>query len=205
MESITNSTPRKPIAEASVSNKRRPTLVQVLGVGLVVVVSVALLFVGLFSQQKDRNADLRAQLEEGSSLNTSLAEELADAKRQRDDARSRAASLESRAKTVDARAAALDQREKDVAAREEAVTATEQRVAATSIGNGIWTVGVDVEPGTYRVAKALSGYCYWGIYRSGSNGDDIIENDGPEGGFPTVTLSEGQDFVNNGCGTFVKQ
>ena len=92
-----------------------------------------------------------------------------------------------------------------MADREKAVTAVEDRIAATSIGEGIWTVGVDVKPGTYRTKEALSGYCYWAIYRSGTNGDDIVENDGPEGGFPTVTLSAGQDFENSGCGTFVKQ
>ena len=106
---------------------------------------------------------------------------------------------------VERRAGELDQREADVAAREKAVTAVEDRIAATSIGDGIWTVGVDVEPGTYRTKEPLSGYCYWAILRTGSNGSDIIENDGPEGGFPTVTLSAGQDFENGGCGTFVKQ
>ncbi|WP_147251474.1 hypothetical protein [Blastococcus sp. TBT05-19] len=103
------------------------------------------------------------------------------------------------------RRAELDERAAEVAAREQAVTAVEQQIAANSITNGIWTVGVDVEPGTYRVSQPLTGYCYWAIYRTGSNGDDIIENDGPEGGFPTVTLSAGQDFENSGCGTFVKQ
>jgi hypothetical protein len=103
------------------------------------------------------------------------------------------------------REAALKQREADVAAREAAVNATEQQIVANSITEGIWTVGVDIEPGTYRTAEALTGYCYWAIYRSGTNGDDIIENDGPEGGYPTVTLSVGQDFENSGCGTFVKQ
>jgi hypothetical protein len=106
---------------------------------------------------------------------------------------------------ADMRSAELDQREADVAAREAAVTAVEAQVAANSIGEGIWTVGVDIEPGTYRTAEALTGYCYWATLRSGTNGDDIIQNDGPEGGYPTVTLSEGQDFENSGCGTFVKQ
>jgi hypothetical protein len=103
------------------------------------------------------------------------------------------------------RQAELDQREQALAARETAVTAVEQQVAADSIESGIWTVGIDVEPGTYRVSEALSGYCYWAIYRTGTSGGDIIDNDGPTGGFPTVTLSAGQDFENSGCGTFVKQ
>jgi hypothetical protein len=107
--------------------------------------------------------------------------------------------------TLLAKAAELDEREADVAAREKAADELFNRVAETSIEHGVWTVGVDVEPGTYRTAEALTGYCYWAIYRSGTNGDDIIQNDGPEGGYPTVTLSEGQDFENSGCGTFIKQ
>jgi hypothetical protein len=103
------------------------------------------------------------------------------------------------------RRAELDQREQAVAAREQAVTVVEQQVAANSIGEGTWTVGVDIEPGTYRTAEAVTQQCYWGIYRSGSNGSDIIDNDIVNGGFPTVQLSEGQDFENNRCGTFVKQ
>ncbi|SNR98563.1 hypothetical protein [Blastococcus mobilis] len=106
---------------------------------------------------------------------------------------------------VDKRAADLDQQARDVKAREDAVAAIEQRIVQTSIGEGIWTVGVDVEPGTYRTAEPLTGYCYWAILKSGTNGGDIIENDGPEGGVPTVTLSPGQDFENSGCGTFVRQ
>jgi hypothetical protein len=97
-----------------------------------------------------------------------------------------------------AKAAELDQ-------REQAVAAVEQRIVATSIAEGTWTVGVDVEPGTYRTARPVGSDCYWGIYRSGSNGSDIIDNGIPGGGHPMVTLSEGQDFVNNRCGTFVKQ
>jgi hypothetical protein len=102
-------------------------------------------------------------------------------------------------------AAGLEQRDAEVTAREQAVAAVEQRIASTSIGQGTWTVGRDIEPGTYRTAQAVSDDCYWGIYRSGSNGDDIIENDIVSGGFPTVTLSVGQDFENNGCGTFIKE
>ena len=99
----------------------------------------------------------------------------------------------------------LAQQAADLAAREAAVTAVEEQAARNSIENGIWTVGVDIEPGTYRASEPIVGDCYWAIYTSGTNGDDIIENDIPTGGFPTVRLSAGQDFENNGCGTFVKQ
>jgi len=77
-------------------------------------------------------------------------------------------------------------------------------VAASQIDNGTWTVGVDIEPGSYRTAEAVTSSCYWAIYRSGSNGGDIIENDIVEGGFPSVTLKVGQDFRNS-CGVWNRQ
>jgi len=103
------------------------------------------------------------------------------------------------------RQAELDTREAAVAAREAAVTGAEQQAAANQVGNGIWTVGVDIEPGTYRTTEAVTQMCYWGIYRTGSNGDDIIENDIVQGGFPSVTLSAGQDFKSSDCGTWARQ
>jgi Ni/Co efflux regulator RcnB len=118
----------------------------------------------------------------------------------------RAAADKRRVETAAAqRDSELDQRERNVAAREQAASAVEQQIAANSIGQGTWTVGRDIEPGTYRTREAVVGDCYWAILASGTNGGDIIENDIPSGGFPTVTLSAGQDFENNGCGTFVKQ
>ena len=44
--------------------------------------------------------------------------------------------------------------------------------------------------------------CYWSITRTGSNGDNIIANDIVAGGLPQVTLSRGQDFTTQGCGTW---
>jgi hypothetical protein len=115
------------------------------------------------------------------------------------------AAAASAAQAAASQKAALDQREAAVAARESAVSAVEQQVAARSVGEGIWTVGVDIEPGTYRTSEPVGSDCYWSITRSGTNGDDIIQNDIPGGGIPTVTLKEGQDFTNRRCGTFVKQ
>jgi len=97
-----------------------------------------------------------------------------------------------------------DAREQAVAAREQAVSAVEAQMAARSVTEGTWTVGVDIEPGTYRTEQAVGSDCYWAILRTGSNGD-IVDNDIPGGGVPSVTLSVGQDFVNRRCGTFVKQ
>jgi hypothetical protein len=101
--------------------------------------------------------------------------------------------------------AAVKTAEAAVKAREEAVTGAEKAKAASTIGDGTWTVGTDIEPGTYRAAAAVGSTCYWGIYRSGSNGGDIIENDIPGGGRPVVTLSVGQDFNSTRCGKWEKQ
>lgn len=101
--------------------------------------------------------------------------------------------------------AAVKTAEAAVKVREEAVTGAEKTKAANTIGDGTWTVGTDIEPGTYRAVEAVGSSCYWGIYRSGSNGGDIIENDIPGGGRPVVALSAGQDFNSTRCGKWEKQ
>ena len=119
-------------------------------------------------------------------------------------AAAKASALETRSNDLDAQSAELDARQVALEAREAAVTTTEQQIAATQIANGTWTVGTDIEPGSYRTAEAVTSMCYWAILRSGTNGADIVENDLPKGGFPTVTLSAGQDFENS-CGVWNKQ
>lgn len=101
--------------------------------------------------------------------------------------------------------AAVKAAEAAVKVREEAVTGAEKTKAANTVGDGTWTVGTDIDPGTYRAAAAVGSTCYWGIYRSGSNGDDIIQNDIPGGGRPVVNLSAGQDFNSTRCGKWEKQ
>jgi hypothetical protein len=152
--------------------------------------------------QSDEYRGLRVQVDslQGES------QELEDRARRADGrATSAEASASSAVAAADSRQAALDQREQDIAGREQAVAAVEQRIAASSIEEGTWTVGRDVEPGTYTTSQAVTGDCYWAITRSGTNGSDIVQNDIVKGGFPTVTLGAGQDFTNNRCGTFVKQ
>lgn len=82
--------------------------------------------------------------------------------------------------------------------------AASPKPVAPTIEDGIWTVGDDIPAGTYKVRDALTGMCYWGIYKSGTNQSDIVDNDIVSGGKPTVTLKKGQDFKSSGCGTWVK-
>ncbi len=103
------------------------------------------------------------------------------------------------------REAELDERSTELDAREAALQKEEQEVAANTIGEGVWTVGVDIEPGTYR-ATDVSSMCYWEIRQTGVTGfEGVINNGLPGGGNPSVTLSEGQDFQTNRCGEWTKQ
>ena len=101
--------------------------------------------------------------------------------------------------------AAVKTAEAAVKAREEAVTGAEKTKAANTIGDGTWTVGTDIEPGTYRASSDVGSSCYWGIYATGSNGSNILDNDIPGGGRPSVALSAGQDFKSSRCGKWEKQ
>ncbi|WP_157802485.1 hypothetical protein [Sediminihabitans luteus] len=113
--------------------------------------------------------------------------------------------LDADASSVEALRLELESRASELDEREKTVTTTEERIAASTITEGTWTVGTDIAPGTYRTTAAVGGECYWSIERSGSNGSDIVENDIVTGGFPTVVLSEGQDFTTNRCGSWAKQ
>lgn len=122
------------------------------------------------------------------------------------------ADIEDRETAIEERAADLEKAESElkeaeaaVKKREKAVTGAEKEKAANTIHEGTWTVGTDIAAGTYRTTDAVDSDCYWGIYTSGTNGDDIIANDIPGGGRPTVTLSKGQDFNTTRCGTWQKQ
>ena len=104
------------------------------------------------------------------------------------------------------REAAVKSAQSALATREAAVAGAEKAAKASTITEGTWTVGVDVKAGKYRPTAAVTAdmSCYWGIYKSGTNGDDIIANDNVTGGFPTVTLRAGQDFTTSSCGDWRK-
>lgn len=91
------------------------------------------------------------------------------------------------------------------AAAADAGPAPAPAAATGTIEEGDWTVGADIAPGTYRTEAPVEAGCYWAIYKAGTNQQDIINNGNPTGGYPTVVLKKGQEFTNQGCGTFVKQ
>ncbi|QHO70122.1 hypothetical protein BHD05_11195 [Marisediminicola antarctica] len=96
------------------------------------------------------------------------------------------------------------ERELAVTGREEAITAKETRIQATTLKDGTYyTVGVSMEAGTYQTTST-SGRCYWKITKSGTNYDDIVENDLGGIGVLTVSVSGGQDFQSSSCGDWAK-
>jgi hypothetical protein len=74
--------------------------------------------------------------------------------------------------------------------------------ARSSFGDGIWLVGEEIQPGTYR--SPAGGSCYWARLSGFGGFDDIIIN----GGFTrnqTVTISASdKGFESSNCGTWVK-
>jgi hypothetical protein len=66
-------------------------------------------------------------------------------------------------------------------------------------------VGRDFPAGVYRVTTNVAGMdCYW-MKASDSEGNNIIDNDLPQGGRPQVTLKKGQWFTSERCGTWHRQ
>lgn len=112
--------------------------------------------------------------------------------------------LAKRASELNDREAALDERKTELDERAAEIRQQEETIAANTVTDGVWVVGTDIKPGTYR-ARNVPSDCYWAITRSGSNGDDIINNGIPGGGNPTVTLSKGQDFTTQRCGEWRRQ
>ena len=79
---------------------------------------------------------------------------------------------------------------------------------AGSISDGVWIVGSDVQPGTYRSSGAeTGGYCMWSRHSSTAGGpfDAIIASDGSKAGQVLVTIQPGDKlFRTHGCAPFTK-
>ena len=136
------------------------------------------------------------------AANDALSGDLATVTGQKDAAESRVTTLEREVETYGDRETEL---QADVAAREKAVTNVEKKIEASQVTDGTWSVGSDVQPGIYRTTDAVDSDCYWKITAGGTNGSDIIESDIPGGGYPVVTVQDGEVFTSARCGTWAKQ
>lgn len=75
----------------------------------------------------------------------------------------------------------------------------------TKITDGIWIVGVDVQPGTYRTQNP-GGDCYWERMRDFAQGlNSIIANGLPSGVSAIVEIrSSDAGYTSQRCGTWTK-
>ena len=83
----------------------------------------------------------------------------------------------------------------------ETLTGQVEQARRNSVSSGVWQIGKDIEAGTYRATSPVGDYCYWEI----TAGDSIVQNDIPGGGYPEVTVSDGQQLKIYSCGTFARQ
>ncbi|MEV7605126.1 hypothetical protein AB0N65_06775 [Paenarthrobacter sp. NPDC089322] len=172
---------------------------------LLVVLLGGTTFLGYTLPDPKASDEYKSLQAENARMSGDLGKAKADLKTHEDGIKVRETKLTTDGLALQKREDAVKSAEAAVKKREDAVTVTEKQKAANTVREGTWTVGVDIEPGTYRADAEVSSRCYWGIYRSGSNGSDIIDNDIVSGGRPSVTLSAGQDFTTTRCGTWSKQ
>lgn len=115
------------------------------------------------------------------------------------------AELEARAAQLDERQAQLDERQAQLDQRESALAAQKADVEAGKIpGSGIYLVGSDIQPGTYR--SSTQGSCYWARL-SGTSGEfgDIIANDNVTGQAIVTIQPSDVAFESNDCGEWQLQ
>ena len=119
--------------------------------------------------------------------------------------------LEQRSSELDERSSDLDERDDELQTlaseldeRDEALTTTEQEIEENTIpGSGIYLVGEDIKPGTYRSDGSR---CYWARL-SGTSGEfeHIIANDNVEGtAYVTIAASD-VAFETSRCGEWKLQ
>lgn len=112
--------------------------------------------------------------------------------------------LDEREAELDERADELQERADELDERDDALTETEDEIAENTIpGSGIYLVGEDIQPGTYRSEGST---CYWARL-SGTSGEfnDIIANDNVEGTAYVSIAASDVAFETSRCGEWTLQ
>jgi hypothetical protein len=149
------------------------------------------------------NEDLSAEISELQDEVAMLEDEVIPS----DELREREAALDRRDQSLDERTTDLNQRARQLDSREAALDeraaaiSTQERAIEESTfgGDGIYVVGSDIAPGTYR--SNGGGSCYWARLRNLGGGLDSIIANHIGGGPQTVTISPTDaGFETSGCG-----
>lgn len=125
---------------------------------------------------------------------------------EKDEADRKAAADKAAADKAAADKAAADQAAAEKAAADQAAAAAAAEAQKDTIpGSGIFEIGNDKNPGTYKTSGPAGRSCYYAVLSSpnGSGVDNIIDNnivDGPA----IVTLQAGQYFESNGCSDWTR-
>ena len=127
----------------------------------------------------------------------SLESDLTNAEGELSTAEGRLARVSGKSDRAAAKQAKLAQREEKLDRRAAQLNETEEVAERSEIEDGIWEVGTDIEPGTYR-AEGGSG-CYWALLGSADTAD--IVNNGGFGPNQTVTI-DSPWFETSDCGTW---
>lgn len=99
------------------------------------------------------------------------------------------------------RKAEQDQVDARLKERETAVSAAEVAKKANVIeGDGVYQVGVDIQPGTWKTSGSGQS-CYW---QTTSKGGDILDNDNVSGPTIVVIPASAFSFKTARCGTWTK-
>ncbi|MGP5607146.1 MULTISPECIES: coiled-coil domain-containing protein [Micrococcaceae] len=206
MEQVTEHPEATPHSKAP-----RPSRKWIAGVGAAVVLLAAGAWAGsavtdptTSEQYASLKSELTTTAAERDSVQAQLDETTSDYETLSGEIDDRELAADEKEAALDQRSEELDEQQSAVTKREKAVGTAEKEKAANTVTGGTWTVGLDIAAGTYRADEPVDSDCYWAIMRTGSNGD-LIENDIPGGGRPSVTLSKGQDFNTSRCGSWTKQ
>ena len=152
-------------------------------------------------QQQAEVADWKNRLTEAEKQNESLSAEVGKIDRREMDLRKQEEELEVREEEAAEKEAELAALEEKLAERESAVSGAEAKVAKNSFGSGMYLVGSDIQPGTYR--SGGGDFCYWErLSGTGGSFSEIIANDISDG--PSIVTISPTDvaFDSSGCGTW---
>lgn len=175
--------------------------------GLVSVVVLAMA-VGAASRQstiddlEDKNSVLRKQRSALSATRAHLTQERDTLQQKVDDRDAQRAADEAAARRVEAeRQAAADKAAADARAATDkaAADAAAAEARRNTIGNGVYAIGPDRNPGRYQTQGPTAGrlFCYYALLNS-PNTSDISDNNNVEGP-AIVDLADGTFFESSGC------
>ncbi|WP_112138426.1 hypothetical protein [Glycomyces dulcitolivorans] len=153
---------------------------------------------------RDTTEELRDEAAEQQSEIAERESDLRSLEAQVDQFDERETELDQRESGLDARESDLDARGAELDEREQAITETEEEIEENTIpGDGIWVVGDEIEPGTYK-AQGSGSACYWA--RLGSLDTFDILNNHFGSAEVTVQIQSGDiAFETSGCGSWIKQ